>query len=319
MGGLIGKMIIALAKESKWGYIYSLIGKNMKFKALQEGELLSLINEKMGFNTTTKGRKLIKTGQVMVAGSVCRIPSKTILPGEAIEVLRTAPKKSSRAPGTLLYPVLFEDDAMLAFEKPAGTPTAAADRKIKTAFTHVQSWYRGKYPGADPLFFINKIDKRQSGLILLAKGNENRVLLAEEWDAMEKRYYAIVGGQPPKEKGKAKQQFVQNTIGLWKPVKGGNNKAVEATMEYRTMKASSEFTLLKIEGASEKKNLLRAQLAAMGMPVVGDDRYHAVMLQNWKRQGLHLFSISLKHPQNGKNLTIKTPVPKAFLQLIKQR
>ena len=287
----------------------------MEFTAPTDGILLDLIFERSGFAAKSPIRKLIKTGKCKIDDEIVKMPNVAIKQGQNIQVNFEKKALVVRKNVPFPYPLLYEDDAILAFEKPAGVPSASADRKLKTAFTNVLVWYKGEYGADRNLYFINKIDKKESGVMLLAKGSDNRVKLDEQWENMQRKYYALIAGKPQKEDGKAKHNLLKNTIGLWNAV-GENAKAITSRLVYRTMKASGSYTLLKVEIDTDHKNILRAQLAAMGHPVHGDQRYKAP--ERWPRIGLHLFSIGLKHPETGADVVIKTPVPRDFMKLVKR-
>ena len=84
------------------------------------------------------------------------------------------------------------------------------------------------------------------------------------------------------------------------------------------MKGTEDFTLLKVEPVSNVKNEVRAQMAAIGHPVVGDKKYKA-KTNPIRRLGLHLFSLEFHHPESDQWVKVHTPVPKEFMRLAKKR
>jgi 23S rRNA-/tRNA-specific pseudouridylate synthase len=286
----------------------------MKFKVEKDGTLLEVIMEKVGYNSKTKGRKLIKAGSVHVDGNAVSIPNSDVKSGQHIAI-EDRMHKPAKKQVPIPYPVLADTEKFMAVEKPAGIASISKDRKVKSALGEMIKAYKSENPEGEDLFLINKIDKRESGVLIFAKGLRARKDMEELWSQSRCRYYAIIEGTLEGEDGKLISHFVRNKIGLLK-VSADKEKSREAEMHWRKMKEGSGYTLLKIEAVTDVKNQIRAQLNLMEHPVVGDERYGSAV-KGYGRVGLHLFSIDLK-VDDAEPVNIKTNVPRDFLNMVKE-
>ena len=259
----------------------------MKFKVDKDSTLLEVIMEKVGYNSKTKGRKLIKAGSVHVDGNAVAIPTAEVKGGQNISIEDRMHKPEVKK-ATIPFQILLDHDKFMAVEKPAGVASISSNRKVKSALGEMIKGYKSENPDAEDLFLINKIDKRESGVLIFAKGLRARKDMEALWSQSKSRYYAVVEGAVEK----------------------------EAEMNWRKMKEGSGYTLLKIDPETDIKNQVRGQLALMGNPVVGDERYGSAV-KGFGRIGLHLFSIDLKI-DDAEPITVKTSVPREFLNLIKE-
>ncbi|MFZ6053325.1 pseudouridine synthase [Halocola ammonii] len=286
----------------------------MKFKVEKDSTLLEVIMEEVGYTSKTKGRKLIKAGSVHVDGNSVSIPSAEVKSGQNISIEDRMHRPEVKK-ATIPYSILLDHDKFVAVEKPAGVASISKNKKMKSALGEMIRGYKSEHPDAEDLFLINKIDKRESGVLIFAKGLRARKDIEALWSQSNCRYYALVEGDVEKEDGHLISHFVRNKIGLLKP-SGDKAKSREAEMNWRKMKQGSGYTLLKIDPETDIKNQLRAQLSLMGHPVVGDDRYGST-IKGFGRVGLHLFSIDLKIDK-AEPITVKTSVPREFLNMIKE-
>lgn len=259
--------------------------------------------------TTVKSR--IAHGNVKVNGKMVTNPAMPLRVGDVVEYARQAPVVSKiRAP----YPLLFEDEWLLVAEKPAGLLTVGERGLGGTSFYREMSdWVKEKSGGREKLFVIHRIDREVSGLLVMAKSEALQQAMKTRWPQTLKRYYALVEGAPPKEKG---------TIRTW--LKEGHDQKVFsvrneegaklAITHYRVMDKTEGFTLLEVELETGRKNQIRVHLSEMGCPVVGDRRYGADARFH-RRIRLHAFYLAFNHPETDQPLEFKSKMPRGFLEL----
>jgi len=281
----------------------------VKFKSEREASLMEIVKEELGYSSNTKARNVIKTGQIMVDGKLCKIPSTTISEKSTIELIKSSNKsKRSLEEPVLLHKIVFEDENLLVVDKRVGLITKSGNRNLKTLFFDVFKYFRSK--GIDTCLLVNSVDRKESGLVLFAKDLKLYKDLSENWKDYVKRHYVVIPGGMVDEKGSLEDTFHVNDIGLLLPGKGKHTKEVELT--YRVMKSNGEFSVIRVEEISQHKNQIRAIFSQLGNPILGDSKYRSEF-EFGKGMASHFFSISIDY--KGGTLDLKTPVPKQFLKL----
>lgn len=272
-------------------------------------DLLAAVVALRGNCSPSKARKIIKSGQVQVDGNVVKIPTTEMKPGMKVSIQENPLVAINRKAPFQIY---HEDKYICVFEKPEGLPAAKSGPKIKSAADQIMSYLRAKY-GDEHFTVMNRVDKKESGLMLIAIGLKMKKFLIEEGQ-ISYRHYALVEGAPKQEKLNWKHFLIANNIGLYKPT--NEDKGKVAISKVQLMKKGTVYSLLKLDPVNYFKGQLRAQCTLQGMPIAGDKRYGA-KTNPLQRTCLHLFSITLNHPKTGEKLEFKTRVPQEFLQLAK--
>lgn len=273
-----------------------------EFEVSKDTRLVDLIVEKMAYASMNRGRKTIKSGCVKVNNEVITYPNTKVKAGVKVEVF-DQPVITNEVQRKLPFPILFENDELLAIEKPAGMISASPDKRKRSAFTIAKNWLKTVQPQLEDIYFINKLPKEASGILLIAKSAVIRARLQEHWNRFPKKYYVLAQGQfddhgelGGRAKARDDDQFV---------------------FPYRTMTHGRGFTLLKVEMEKEAFSELFSTMEAKGTPVPGHAR-RGKAADPLGRLGLHFFSVELEMPQ-GDKITVKTRVPRDFLRLVKHQ
>ena len=259
--------------------------------------------------TTVKNR--ITHGNVKVNGRMVTNPASVVHPEDVVEYSRQIIRQNKVSPP---FPVLFEDDAILVAEKPAGLLTIGDKGLGGTSFYQVmQGYVKEASRGKERLFVVHRLDREVSGLLLFAKGEAFQEKIKEGWRETRKLYYALVEGQPKEDQGTIRSWLVEGhdqrvySVGVQEGAKLG-------ITHYRVMDRTEGYALLEVELETGRKNQIRVHLSEMGCPVVGDRRYGADA-QYERRIRLHAFYLSFPHPVSGQQVEFKSKMPKGFLVL----
>jgi 23S rRNA pseudouridine955/2504/2580 synthase len=223
------------------------------------------------------------------------------------------------------FPVLLEDDGLLAIDKPSGV---AVHGGSGVSFGVIEQ-LRASRPQAKMLELIHRIDRETSGVLPVAK---KRSVLTAMHDLMRggrirKRYLALVRGDW--QGGPTALRFP-----LHKYVTGDGERRVvvqdggqEAGTRVRP-KARYEhpvvglLTLLECELETGRTHQIRVHLAHVGHPLVGDEKYGDFDLNKrldklgHKRMYLHAFSVSFKHPADDRDLRLEALLPGDFERML---
>lgn len=233
------------------------------------------------------------------------------------DLVRIPPVRVAERPDTefvpaLEFPVLYEDDALLVINKPAGT---AVHGGSGVSFGVIEQ-LRSARPQAKFLELVHRLDRETSGVLLLAKKRSALTAMHEimREGNSDKRYFALVLGQ-----WKNVKQHVKLPLHKFDTPQGEKRVMVRedgmASYTIFTLQQSwPDFTLLEAQLKTGRTHQIRVHLAHLGFPIAGDDKYgdfarnKELMKQGLKRMFLHAHSITFKHPLTGESLSIQAPL-----------
>ena len=274
------------------------------FEVQNVGSLVEALTAQGGYSTRTKARKAIKNGAVKLDGVVVKIPSTEVAPGMQIkhdrnrnekkkDSVKSSFSKSSKAP----FEIVYEDDNFLAYVKPSGWITASPKPQLSTSYTRMKQWLQAQSKSNNDLHFINKLQKDVSGICLIAKNQKWREYLQENWNDFRQGIYVLVEGHLP-----------ADDILVCKEEDGD-----KVDVAYRTMRATAQHTLLKVDAPIEAIHLVMPSLRREGCIIIGKGKSAPDPL---KREGVHMFALEVEG-MKGEEIIVKTRVPREFLNLMK--
>lgn len=258
---------------------------------------------------------LLTHRQVLVEGQVATRHDVALKPGSKVTIL----PPDDPAPADLPFPICYEDDWLLAIEKPAGLLSVASDReKDRTAWRMVSDAYHVKDP-AGRLFVVHRLDQDTSGLLLFAKSQEVKETLQKNWDSLvrERGYLAVVEGHPPEEQGLVRSWLKETKTHLVYSVDAPCKEGKEAITEYQVVKTNGTYSLLELFLQTGRKNQIRVHMKELGCSVVGDKRYGG-QKSPIGRLCLHAHRLVFSHPVTGQLVTLKSRKPRDFNRLFRE-
>ena len=280
---------------------------------ITKGSLLSeLLLRKFTTGSRSGIKKIILHGSVQVNGKTVVRPDHQLKPGDVVEYQKfKAPAATSGCP----FPVLYEDDDLIAVVKPAGKLTyGEKGSKGTSLYMELTAYLRNRSKKSEHVYVVHRLDREVSGILLFARSEKLQQLIKEHWKETIKRYFALVEGQPENDQGTLTNWLVEGPDQKVFIVKKEQQNAKLAVTHYKIIRRLNDHTLLEIELETGKKHQIRVQLAGIGCPVAGDYKYGAHDKVR-RRIRLHAFYFSFKHPVTGKMLEFKTQMPKGFLTL----
>ncbi len=220
------------------------------------------------------------------------------------------------------FPVVFEDDAILVIDKPAGV---AVHGGSGVSFGVIEQ-LRAARPQARFLELVHRLDRETSGLLMVAK--KRSALLALHAMLREgkggKHYLALVEGDWVNDR-----QHIRLGLTKWTTQSGERRVKVDAQGQkahtiVTLRKRYGSYSLVDAELRTGRTHQIRVHLAASGHPIVGDDKYgHDEVRADFARRGfnrmfLHAHTLTLPHPLTGDMLELRAELPPACLKLLKQ-
>ncbi len=272
------------------------VPKSHLYKAIRGGEV-----------RVNKGR--VSADYRLEAGDMLRVPP-----------MRLPAPDEARAVPPAAFPIVFEDDALLVIDKPAGV---AVHGGSGVSFGVIEQ-LRAARPDAVFLELAHRLDRETSGLLMIAK--RRKALLALH-DMMRegggrKHYVALVVGDWVNDK-----QHVRHPLLKWLTASGERRVKVDqqgkaAHTIITLQKRYGRYSLLGAELRTGRTHQIRVHLASSGYPIVGDDKYgfddvrERFARLGFARMFLHAARLEIPHPLTGDPLVLAAELPPACLHIL---
>jgi 23S rRNA pseudouridine1911/1915/1917 synthase len=246
------------------------------------------------------------------AGSPLRV-------GDVVRLWRDRPGSAKRRRGPTEagdVEVLYQDNAMLVVNKPAGLLSVPLERKRQalSAYDHLEAHLR-PYGKRRPLV-VHRIDRDTSGLVVFARTIREQEQLKGQFRRreVERVYLAVVYGHPAPPEGTWRDHLVWDDKALiQKETSPGDPLGKEAISHYRVLEAFAGTSLLEVRLETGKRNQIRLQARLRGHTLVGERRYvfgpDSLRPVAFGRQALHAYRLSFRHPVDGRSLSFEAPIP----------
>lgn len=210
--------------------------------------------------------------------------------------------------------VIYEDNHYIAINKRAGDIVQVDDTGDRSLEDMVNAYLTAKYQKPNGAFVgvIHRLDRPVSGMILFAKTSKgldrmNRLFHDRK---VAKTYLAVVRNRPPKERDTLQNWLLRDrkkmiTKAYDREVKGGSF----AQLDYEILGLLDGYYLLKVSPVTGRTHQIRAQLAYMGCPIVGDNKYGYPRGSLRRTICLHARSLEFTHPIKNEGLTLTATLP----------
>lgn len=214
--------------------------------------------------------------------------------------------------------VIYEDDSLIAVNKPAGLLSVPLERNpgVRSALDQLEERFRSH--GKKRLFVVHRIDQDTSGLIVFAKDAQAQKTLADQFKRREPErvYWAVVHGRPDPARGTWRDRLMWDTKALiQKPAREGD----EAISDYHVVESLRDASLIEVRLRTGRRNQIRIQAALRGHALVGERRYVAdeqFRAIPFGRQALHAWRLTFRHPVDGRFIELEAPPPADFVDLL---
>jgi 23S rRNA pseudouridine1911/1915/1917 synthase len=214
--------------------------------------------------------------------------------------------------------VLYEDDAVIAVAKPAGLNSVPVrGTEAPSAWAVVSAEMGAKKQRA---FAVHRIDRFSSGILLFAKTAADRDALVRQFlnHSPVRRYLAVVRGHLAVKEGTLVHHFRKE--GMFQVLSAAKDpKAARAELQYLVERPLRASSLVQVSLVTGLQNQIRAQLSAIGHPVVGDRKYHPEEASERRiaRVALHAVHLQFRHPRTKETISIDCEPPSDFQSLVR--
>jgi 23S rRNA pseudouridine1911/1915/1917 synthase len=286
--------------------------------AALDGERLDRVVSLMTGLSRAESAALVDGGSVRIGGRTVTTKSRRLATGERLGIdLPDAPSAVAPEPDVAVAAV-YADESVIVVDKPAGlvvhpgagnrTGTLVNGLLARFPDLAAHSWPDPERPG-----IVHRLDKGTSGLLMVARTPADLTALAAQLAArtIERRYLALVWGSVVADQGVVDAPIGRSAAAPTRmAVRADGRRAVT---RYTVVRRWSEVTLVECGLETGRTHQIRVHLAAIGHPVVGDDRYRgrASVLSGVGagRPFLHAAVLGLDHPASGERLRFESPLP----------
>jgi 23S rRNA pseudouridine1911/1915/1917 synthase len=274
----------------------------------------------------TRIRRLIAEGDVLV-NKEKSLKGVRLRPGDRVSVKIFAAEKSSATPEPIPLDILFEDEHIIAVNKPAGLLTHPSNTEKSGALTNALAWHFWQTAG-EPIRpgLVHRLDRNTSGVMVIAKTpRAHRTLSKHFRERLVKKFYlALVSGRVEKDSGE-----IDAPIGSdpkvwphWRVIHESEGGKPARTI-YRVKRRFKAHTLLELEPLTGRTHQLRIHCDLIGHPIVGDPIYASTADpiatgHKLKHHLLHAARLAFRHPATGKEMNLEAPLPKAMADLMSE-
>jgi 23S rRNA pseudouridine1911/1915/1917 synthase len=211
--------------------------------------------------------------------------------------------------------ILFEDNHLIAVNKPFGMPSQGDETGDMSVFDWVKNYLKTTYnkPGEAYVALLHRLDRPAGGVLLLGKTSKSAARLSKDFEQrrLSKMYYAITERAPQPESGELSHYLKklpgQNIMRAYqKEVAGGQ----AAKLQYRTSRTEGQRALVEVQLQTGRRHQIRVQLAAIGCTICGDVKYGKTEFLPDRSIALLARELTFEHPVTKKLMTIIAPIPK---------
>ncbi len=268
-------------------------------------KLLKFLKLKMDVHSLKQLKRFLEENACTVNQVTERFATRIVHKGDTVffKNMEVVSKTSTPSNEILKTHILYEDEALLIYNKPSGITSDSFDTD---------------------LFLVHRLDKETTGVLCFAKTLkvlEEMIKLFRKHEVY-KTYLAIVEGSPKKQKG-----IIDNYLGKKHDLHGQSiwgsvpkDKGLHAVTEWEIEKLGKNFSLLRCYPKTGRTHQIRVHLSEMKHPILGDYHYWRNFECEYKpnRCLLHAFKLIFIHPTKKTKLEIKAPMPSDFTLALKE-
>jgi len=202
--------------------------------------------------------------------------------------------------------ILYKDHHLIALNKPAGLPVQEDKTGDPSAHRMAMA-----YAHRD-LYLVHRLDRRVSGVVVFAKTKPAAAALSKQWEEnkVKKIYLGIVPTAEIPAAGQLQHYLTyDNKLNITYTSAEPKVGADEALLHYQVLQQFDNFMLLRIDLISGRKHQIRAQLAAIGVPIRGDIKYGSKRTNPDGTIDLHAYKLHFRHPVKEEYMKIIAPLP----------
>lgn len=285
----------------------------------------------------TRVQAWIDHGRVSINGTPARRVATRVALGDVIAVALPANQANAAqrgmAPEDVHLEVLYEDDHLLALDKPAGVVVHPGYNRATGTVMNALLWRAREWPAPQRPSIVGRLDRLTSGVVVVAKSAGAHAALQRAMAATdaEKDYLAVVYGRVNVARSEISLRLRRDPGDRRRVVASPTAGAPSLTRFVRLARVAAPrvgLSLVRCALVTGRMHQIRVHLAARGWPIVGDPVYGeprwsmvdqpslAMALRTFPRQALHAWRLTLTHPVTRARLLLQAPPPRDLAELL---
>jgi 23S rRNA pseudouridine1911/1915/1917 synthase len=282
--------------------------------------------------------RLLDAGAVRVAGQVVTVGRSSVLAGVSLEVRRGPPSRSRPAADpTVEFTVVHADDDVIVLEKPAelvvhpgaGRLDGTLVSGLLARFEDLEATFADVCPAERP-GIVHRLDRGTSGLLMVARSIPAYFALVGQLSRRDvhRRYRALVHGRMADDRGIVDAPIARSIRTPTRMAVRADGR--EARTRYTVLErfetsdgVTFPATFLALALETGRTHQIRVHLAAIGHPVIGDERYRSGAATPRRlptgRMFLHAAELGFEHPTTGETMRFESPLPADLTQELERR
>jgi 23S rRNA pseudouridine1911/1915/1917 synthase len=212
------------------------------------------------------------------------------------------------------WPILFEDNHLLALYKPAGLLVQGDRTGAASLFELTKNWLKVRYhkKGEAFLGLVHRLDRPVAGVMLFCRTSKAAGRVSEQFRSgkIRKYYLAIVAGNPAKDSGALVDHIERHANRSSRIAPEPTPTSQEARLSYQVLAGTASSSLVEIQLETGRHHQIRVQMSHLGHPILGDLRYGATLPLARRQIALVASNLTLYHPITKEEMSIVCPVPR---------
>lgn len=214
-------------------------------------------------------------------------------------------------------PILYEDNHLLLVEKPVNIPVQSDKSRDQDLLNYLKEDLKVRYqkPGNVYLGLVHRLDRPVGGAMVFAKTSKAASRLSDQVrrNAMTRQYYAVVHGRPRQPQGQLTDYLFKDTQkNIVSIVPASHKEGKKAVLNYEVLATQDNLSLLAVQLHTGRPHQIRVQLAGMGTPIWGDQKYGPTHNKIGQQIALWARNLGLEHPIKKDWLEVSSPPPAKF-------
>ena len=256
-----------------------------------------------------------KKADAIQINGISRRADEAVRSGEILTIIIGAAEEIQVEAENAPLDILYEDEFLLAINKPAGMPSHPSRNIINGTLANIAAGYLLQKEAMPGVHLVNRLDRNTSGIVLIAKSSYIKHLLSQKLSTMHKKYIAIAEGNIETDNGLINAPIARAEDGrIERCVREDGQSSITS---YQVIVKKDNYSLLEVSPQTGRTHQIRVHLAYLGHPLAGDTMYGGHD-EKIARHALHAWHFGFHHPVKHKDIFLYAPLPEDMIALLKK-